>query len=303
MLSRHAEHAVRRHLVTPLRPASERRMRAHLAQCQRCRRFYAAALLAERALVPHLSADGEPDYQLSSPRARARAATRLLDTVAPSQPERRPMAVWLIAPALVAATVLLVVFWPRPEAAPPLRLTVLGQDLQARGVQRERPQGGVDLRLVCVSTADGLPLSQSRRFEATELADGDPCGSEDVLFLAYTTLPPHLGHLFVLGIDGIGDQATLHRYYPRPGAARSVTVWPGDVDRLLGRGMVVGRRHVAGGSVVLVAIFSAQPLGADEIEGRARALLMRGAALEEKAWKNGLEPAEVLIRRFEALTP
>ena len=275
-------------------------MRAHLAQCERCRRYYAAALLAERALVPHLSADGEPDYGLSSPRARERAAARLLDAVAPPKPARHVRTVWLMAPALVAATVLLVVLWPRPDPAPPLRLGALGHDFEIRGIQRERPKGGVDLRLVCVSAADGLPVTEAHRFDAVELADGDRCGPQDVLFLAYTTLPPHLGHLFVLGIDG---QGALHRYYPRPDASRSVTVWSGDVDRLLGRGVVVGRRHRAGGAVALVALFSAQPLGADVVEARARALLIRGIALDEGAWADGFEQVEVLIRRFEALTP
>ena len=305
MLSRHADRSVRRYFVAGLGPAAERRMRRHVDACGRCRSLYVRTLVAERALVPHRDEDGEAVYGRCGPRERERAVARLLGVIA-ERPERSrsARAWWWLVPA--AAALLLVVSWPRPEPSPPLSISAFGHDLIARGADRSRPGSGVDLRLVCVSVSaverepvESEPTNPASRFEARELVDGDACGPDDVLFAAYTSRPPRLGFVFVLGVDSTGT----HRYYPRPDQPESVRIWPGDVDRVLGRGIVVGRRHRVAGEVGLVAIFSPRPQTADDVETWAESLIAAGAAGDAAEWTARFEGSEVIVRRFEVTEP
>lgn len=267
----HAHRAVRRYFVGRLGRWGEQRMRRHLDRCAACRRAYRQHLIAERALAPMI-VDGAPAWDRMSPRARERGLDRLLDTLEPARRRWRMPVLFAVLTAVAAAAI---VWWLRPPPAPPLALG----ELQIRGIERPRPAGGLDLRMICV---DG------QRRVAVELADGDPCA--DVLFLAYTRLPPSRDHLYVLGVDGAGR---LHAYYPRPGETRSVAAAARAVDRILGRGVVVARRHDEPGPVWLVALFSDAPLGIEQVRGAAAT----GPAHDPATWRS--LGGDVLIRRFE----
>lgn len=287
MVSRHADALVWRALTEGLGARKRARLRRHLDRCPRCRGLYAQGLIAERALLPAYDAAGQPDYLQSSPRARARAVERLLDAVdpAPARPRRWRWA-GVIAGAAVAAAVaaagLLLWLRPGPELAPPLRFMGPDGALVARGAGHVRPAAGVDLRLICLARADD-------GWRPRELADGDPCGGDEVLFLAYTALRPALDHLFIIGQDPADPSA---RYYPRPGDDRSLPIAGGDVDRVLGRGVLPGRKHPAG-PVTLVALFTPEPLDARAVEAAA------STARTVDDWSARFPAAEVLIRHIE----
>jgi anti-sigma factor RsiW len=99
---------------------------AHVASCEAC----TAAVAAERALDRALA---------DLPRTPAPAALRAkLAAMAPRPaPRRRARAWWLAAPALVAAAIVLIVAWPRPDA--PDALVREAVDDHLRVVYAEHP--------------------------------------------------------------------------------------------------------------------------------------------------------------------
>jgi hypothetical protein len=238
---------VDRHFAGGLRGGAERRLRAHLPDCARCRARY------ERHL---LLAEVDP----AAPTAEERLGRALGLTGAASRgaPRPSPWRTWLPGLAMAAAAGLaLLVLAPRAPAPD------AGEGFTARGGSGvvDRLPGGMDVFRV---GAGGRP----ERVEGGVRAD-------DELAFAYRN-GGGLAHVMVFGVDARGGVAWYHpawtdaRENPSAPAAR-----PGEGPHALAEAV---RHPLPPGPLALYTLLSARPLTVREVE----VLLARGgpAALE-----------------------
>lgn len=221
-------------------PGSARRLRAHLADCERCQRRYHRQLLAEAALP-----DGE-----------ARAADRLWREVRVVARDRaaldRP---WWIpgAFALAGIAVLLVIrARPAPEAFLPRGST----DVTAA------PPALHVFRAVTGSAAEPLP---------------DHVRSGDGLLFAYSNPTRAYSYLMVFAVD---EQRRVYWYYPayqRPGDdPEAIPIEAGREGVELNE---VIRQPLPAGRVRLVSLFLSRPLRVLAVEAAVAAGELRPATL------------------------
>jgi hypothetical protein len=241
-------------LVTgELTPEAWQKLRAHLRDCEGCRGRYDRVALAERMLHGGPASLGQP-----SPAAFERiGAAVVAEAAAAGRPSAwQRLLQWLAAPrhwaplatGATAAVLLLALPWllaPRPV-----------EEFRARGggaAAGERPAG---LRAFCLDGSGVTPrCSQAAQLRLTVSNGG------------------HYQRVFVVGLDETGE---LKWYAPRPPETTSVPA-PAGVDVPLGAAVRLGVNHDPG-KVRIYALFSDNPLSAEEIEAAAERV--RGARVQ-----------------------
>lgn len=230
-----------------LAPAAAARAEEHLQVCERCRAD-AAALLASR------------DHFLGSvlPRTLPTVRERLA-------PRRRLRWLWIAAPALAAAIVLLVVL--RSPAGIGTSPASIPDDLRIKG----------DTALQVIAHRDGRTWSIA---EDNRVAAGDA--------LRFVVAPGGATHVLVVSVDGAGA-ATIYVPY---GGAESAPLAPGPRVELPGSIVL----DDAPGPERIVALFSRAPLPAAGVRTALERLGAQGAS-SIPGLPPGVEQASVLLEK------
>ncbi len=239
-------------------PSDAVALRAHLASCEGCRSAY-----DRLALVRRLAAGQAADEPLAS-ESRALLAEVLVRAGEPAVPARGGWLFgwrsWGAVAAAAAVAVVVLVSLPRTAVRQEMDPTT---ESRARGVDRPLPPVGLGLSGV---DPEGL------EYEVVE--SGRVC-REDALRFYVTRREPAWGYFFLFGIDGSG---AVHWYAPVPEEGVSYAL-----PEALGRPEpmpweVVLRHGHREGPLLVVALFSGEPLGLTAVEA---ALSGRGTALLE----------------------
>ncbi|MFH1811813.1 MAG: zf-HC2 domain-containing protein [Pseudomonadota bacterium] len=229
-----------------------RELRAHVADCDECRRVYDERAGQERAVL------GEGAERLSAHRVLQAV---LADPAVQARPreQRRWWAAFVLAPAAaLAAALVFTIAIPDRDSG----LVARGGDAavveQGFGVAAVDPNTGL---VVDARRPEGVPLDQRLRFSAR-------CND------------PSRNRLFLFGVD---DALQPFWYYPLPDEGQSISLSVAAAPQALPYETELGRRHHAG-RLRLVALFSAQPIRLDAIEGLLAAARARGEDLAQITW-------------------
>ncbi|MGM0578468.1 MAG: hypothetical protein ACQEXJ_22280 [Myxococcota bacterium] len=242
---RRTRRLVRRYL-DPRRPWDRRRdaaLREHLRDCEPCRDHYRRAVVAHRLMVGG-DADTPSGFE----------TRRQMDAVLPAEGPRvtkRPaVVVGVLAGAAAAAALVLTVLPPRADEASGPATSPETLDLRTRGGEEERPAAGLGVSGV---DADGAEY---------EILASDGVRRGDWLRLSYSNDREDLDHLAVTGLQA--DREPILYAPAPPDETESLSIGTGRTVTLPFEA-AVGDDHAVG-PLRLVALFTADPLGAAALE-------------------------------------
>jgi hypothetical protein len=219
-----------------------RRMRAHVATCERCRAYYDRVARVWQAMGPGAT----------PPMMEEWLAEELLERVDPARARGRTLR-WVTAVAALGAAAALVIalrLGPRDEEWG----TRGGHEpVRARGVHAYciggRPGEDMMVRSVAAAARPGAAAVELR------------CRLDDALQFAYSLGPGSEERLVLVGRDAAGQ---LHWYTAPPEPGPSIPLRAGAEDEPLPASVRLGVRHPAG-RLEVEALFARRALGADEV--------------------------------------
>ncbi|HEY3359627.1 MAG TPA: hypothetical protein VGQ83_40630 [Polyangia bacterium] len=250
-----ADRLIERSLGEGLGPEEERELRGLLRADADARARYdglraVARVAAGRA--PDEATDAELDRLGAALRQRRAAAA------APAQPSLAQR-LWPFVAVATAATAVLML-WPR---------SVHHDGRLTRG-------GGVAAPALCSVEAYAVAGTPDDAAAPRRLGPGDRLRLSDYLQLRYYSADPEVRWLYVFGLDARMQPLD---YYPRPDAAESVPIEPGD-PQSMGRSIRLEKRHQPG-PLKVIGLCSRVPLHREAVlRGVAT---MRAAAVGVRA--------------------
>jgi hypothetical protein len=253
-----------------------RRLRAHLQGCPACQHRYNKIVLASRLF------EGGPEALTVPSEGEllrvGEEVMRRVRLVPDARPARGAAVRWVAAVAtcgVVLAIALPLVLRQERPLLPPFRAAsenTAGAGPAHRGLDELRFQARgasgpataqavgerIGLRAFCIQRIAGLP-----QVSGLVPAEGavPSCRTADVIKFAYTN-HAQLGYLFLVGVD---DKYAIKWYEPHPPERRSVKVKSGASDEPLARAVRLAVNHRPG-QLRVFALFSARPIGAEQIE-------------------------------------
>jgi len=244
-----ADHLIERSIAEGLPPAEEQELRALLRADADARARYDRLRRLGRVAAGS-PADEATDAELERLGAavRARLAAERAGARAPAPQPRWRFGwgrVWP-AVAVAGAACLALMLWPRSVQQ--------GTEVR-RGLPAGPPLCEVEAYAV-EGGADGAASAPAPR----RLQSGDRIKITDYLQFRYQSADPEVRYLYLFGLD---QRMTPLDYYPRPDAAESITIEPGDLSSL-GRSIRLEKRHQPG-PLKVVGLCSRVPLKRDAV--------------------------------------
>jgi len=268
------------HFANDLTEAQQARLHQHLGQCAECRAEFDLAATMLRTAAGHSPTRAEdrrweqallsrlpPPRSIGAPRsARAGSRSRWL--------------MWLAPAALAAGLLAGIGLWPRhgPPSPP---------EVQFRGAADGAIAPLVDIEVIAIDASRQPPAPR-------RLTAGSPVRLDEYLQLRYRNHSARVRYLFVLGLD---RRLQALDYFPRPTENQSIAIQQSLGFTAIPRSIRVARRHRPG-TLWVCAIFSEEPLSADQIHARVQEL-----GTPDRLHELGLGQGTYVVVRQLQLTP